>query len=302
MKKTILSIFALLLIFVSCQQDPIFYDIAQEIKLDDPTIGGKVLSIKELDGTLYATNGLLNYKSLSDHRWSKMSTPLSTVTNVAIGGNYVYISGNPTDDDTFTIYGRSKDSTNWTKIKTGVTSLFDDNAGTAYYTKDEKLYKLNETTSEDITDSYNKVDGMNSAVKVGDTDYFFNTTISASNGSFFYIADEKALKIGNTVDTSTWKTTSELSSTITSICIYNNQLYVGTESGVQVATINNDGNLSSFSNLPNNAESAFGDREILGVWKFDDNDNFFVSVTSGSSSIYDALWGYNSDSGKWNLE
>ena len=91
-------------------------------------------------------------------------------------------------------------------------------------------------------------------------------------------------------------------SSITSMCIFGNQLYVGTESGVFVATINENGSLSSFTTLPSNAESAFGDREVLGVWKFDDKDNFFVSVTSTTASIYDALWGFNSDSGKWNLE
>lgn len=302
MKKLSLIIFALLLIFVSCEQSPIFYHISQEIKLNDPTIGGKVYAIKKLGDTLYAANELLSYKSMSDSRWTKMSTSFK-VTNIAVDSDNLYALGNPSDD-TFSVYLYTAEK-KWEKITDGVSSLFDDNAGNAYFVKDVT------TGTGDAEATVHKLAGISytvvadangdakSAVNLGGTTYFLENTASAASDSHIYISDGKTVKYGTG---SSWENTSVVDSSITSMCIFGNQLYVGTESGVFVATINENGSLSSFTTLPSNAESAFGDREVLGVWKFDDKDNFFVSVTSTTASIYDALWGFNSDSGKWNLE
>lgn len=302
MKKLSLIIFALLLIFVSCEQSPIFYHISQEIKLDDPTIGGKVYAIKKLGDTLYAANELLSYKSMSDSRWTKMSTSFK-VTNIAVDSDNLYALGNPSDD-TFSVYLYTAEK-KWEKITDGVSSLFDDNAGNAYFVKDVT------TGTGDAEATVHKLAGISyaavpdangnakSAVNLGGTTYFLENTASAASDSHIYTNDGKTVKYGTG---SSWENTSVADSSITSMCIYGSQLYVGTESGVFVAKINEDGSLSSFTTLPSNAESAFGDREVLGVWKFDDKDNFFVSVTSTTASIYDALWGYNTASGKWNLE
>ena len=305
MKKLSLIIFALLLIFVSCEQSPIFYHISQEIKLDDPTIGGKVYAIKKLGDTLYAANELLSYKSMSDSRWTKMSTSFK-VTNIAVDSDNLYDLGNPSDD-TFSVYLYTAEK-KWEKIVDGVSSLFDDNAGNAYFVKDvttgtgddastkATVYKLAGISYTAVPDANGKA---KSAVNLGGTTYFLENTASVASASHIYINDGKTVKYGTG---SSWENTSVADSSITSMCIYGSQLYVGTESGVFVATINEGGSLSSFTTLPSNAESAFGDREVLGVWKFDDKDNFFVSVTSTTASIYDALWGYNTASGKWNLE
>lgn len=304
MKKLSLIIFALLLIFVSCEQSPIFYHISQEIKLDDPTIGGKVYAIKKLGDTLYAANELLSYKSMSDSRWTKMSTSFK-VTNIAVDLDNLYALGNPSDD-TFSVYLYTAEK-KWEKITDGVSSLFDDNAGNAYFVKDVTTGTGDASTKATVHKlagiSYTAVPDANgkakSAVNLGGTTYFLENTASAASDSHIYTNDGKTVKYGTG---SSWENTSVADSSITSMCIFGNQLYVGTESGVFVATINEGGSLSSFTTLPSNAESAFGDREVLGVWKFDDKDNFFVSVTSTTASIYDALWGFNSDSGKWNLE
>ena len=305
MKKLSLIIFALLLIFVSCEQSPIFYHISQEIKLDDPTIGGKVYAIKKLGDTLYAANELLSYKSMSDSRWTKMSTSFK-VTNIAVDSDNLYALGNPSDD-TFSVYLYTAEE-KWEKITDGVSSLFDDNAGNAYFVKDVTTGTGDDASTKATVHklagiSYTAVPDANgkakSAVNLGGTTYFLENTASVASASHIYISDGKTVKYGTG---SSWENTSVADSSITSMCIYGSQLYVGTESGVFVATINGDGSLSSFTTLPSNAESAFGDREVLGVWKFDDKDNFFVSVTSTTASIYDALWGFNSDSGKWNLE
>ena len=248
MKKLSLIIFALLLIFVSCEQSPIFYHISQEIKLDDPTIGGKVYAIKKLGDTLYAANELLSYKSMSDSRWTKMSTSFK-VTNIAVDSDNLYALGNPSDD-TFSVYLYTAEK-KWEKITDGVSSLFDDNAGNAYFVKNvttgtgddastkATVYKLAGISYTAVPDANGKA---KSAVNLGGTTYFLENTASAASDSHIYTNDGKTVKYGTG---SSWENTSVADSSITSMCIFGNQLYVGTESGVFVATINENGSLSS---------------------------------------------------------
>ena len=298
MKKLSLLILALILVFASCQQDHIFYDISQEIQLDKPSIGGKVASIKKAGDYLYAINGMLNYKSLEDKRWSKIETPAEQISSMAIGNDTIYIlSGN-------TVYAatlKNGKASSFESYKEGVSRLFDNQAGTVYIVKDEKLFKIDDKTEINPT----LVDGAEAknvvaAVSLSGVDYFFGTTACTVSENNFYYANGAEIKYGNSP--ASLKTVSTNFSA-TSMTIFENNIYVGTESGAFVATIkDNDGSLSTFSYLSGNAESAFGDREVLGIWKFDDGDNFFVSVTSASSSLYDALWGYDSSIDKWNLE
>ena len=300
MKKLSLLILALILVFVSCQQDHIFYDISQEIQLDKPSIGGKVVSIKKAENYLYAINGMLNYKSLEEKRWTKVETPVEEISSVAVGNDKIYIlSGN-------TVYAANLDkdgkvSSSWESYKEGISRLFDNQAGTVYIVKEEKLYKIGEETEITVT----LADGAEAknvvaALSLGGVDYFFGTTACAISENNFYYANGAEIKYGNGSGS---LNTVSTNFSATSMTIFENNLYVGTDSGAFVATIkDNNGSLSTFSYLSDNAESAFGDREVLGIWKFDDGDNFFVSVTSASSSLYDALWGYDSSLNKWNLE
>ena len=299
MKKLSLLILALILVFVSCQQDHIFYDISQEIQLDKPSIGGKVVSIKKAENSLYAINGMLNYKSLEEKRWTKVETPVEEISSVAVGNGKIYIlSGN-------TVYAANLDedgkvSSSWESYKEGISRLFDNQAGTVYIVKEEKLYKIGEETEITVT----LADGAEAknvvtALSLGGVDYFFGTTACAVSENNFYFANEGEIKYGNGSGS---LNTDSTDSTLTSMTILDKNLYIGTDSGAFVAKISDNGALSSFKELSDNAESSFGGREVLGIWKFDDGDNFFVSVTSASSSLYDALWGYDSSLNKWNLE
>lgn len=298
MKKLSLLILALILVFVSCQQDHIFYDISQEIELNKPSIGGKVVAIKKAENSLYAINGNLNYKTLDEKRWRKIRSS-GEISSVAIGNDIIYIlDGNTVYSATLDEDGKVKSA--WEKGETEVSRLFDNQAGTVYIVKDKKLYKIGEedeitATLADGAEAKNVV----AALSLGGVDYFFGTTACAVSGSNFYYASGAEIKYGNSP--ASLKTVSTNFSA-TSMTIFENDLYVGTDSGVFVATISDNGALSSFKELSDNAESAFGDREVLGIWKFDEDDNFFVSVTSTASSLYDALWGYDSSLNKWNLE
>ena len=233
MKKLSLLILALILVFTSCQQDHIFYDISQEIQLDKPSIGGKVASIKKAGDYLYAINGMLNYKSIEDKRWSKIEAPVEQISSMAIGNDTIYIlSGN-------TVYAANlkngEISSTWNKCETNVTRLFDNQGGTVYIVKDEKLFKIDDKTEINPT----LVDGAEAknvvaAVSLSGVDYFFGTTACTVSENNFYFASGTEIKYGN--NPASLKTVSTNFSA-TSMTIFENNIYVGTESGACVAKI-----------------------------------------------------------------
>lgn len=333
MKKALFLVFCVLTIFCSCDQAPIFYDISQEIKLDDPTITGKVYSIKMVDSVLYAANSNLYEKSVSEKRWKKVSNTPSNIIDIAYAGNYLYVLAEPTSEGTYTVYAHKlndehsldKDSS-WEEVITGISYLFDNQYSSAQHAYCSgkngdtwQVYNLTEYLAnpmDDVKSIYGEE--IKAAVHLKETDYF-SSDISmvavpvGSDGGYIYVRDGKTVKCANDIsevdkyllDTSKdspFTATSSTKEIITSLSVYNNKLYAGTESGFEVADLTNNGVLSSFYDPDSNAESSFGTREVLGIWNFDGKDNFFVSVTSTQSSNYDALWGFDSKTEKWNIE
>ena len=342
MKKAFLILFCILAIFTACKQAPIFYDISQEIELNDPTIKGKVISMKRLGTdesfTIYAANQELNVKAASEQRWEKVSgVPGSKVVSLACDESYLYIGTNPTANETITVYchkvttsGTLDAESSWEEVVSGVSRLFDNQAfgsnAKAYFVKNvETGDGENKTTvptvfalsgeSEPTEQSTAKSVFGNpiiTAVNLGGTDYFVGAPAVAMD-NYIYVADGKTIKYADeTLLTSIladtqgakFEETSKTKSTITSLSVNGLNLYAGTTTGFEVASLDNTyaGKLKSFGEPGNNAESAFGTREVLGIWNFDNKDNFFVSVTSSLSSSYDALWGFNTSNSKWNIE
>lgn len=334
MKKALFLVFCVLTIFCSCDQAPIFYDISQEIKLDDPTIKGKVYSIKMVDSVLYAANSNLYEKSVSEKRWKKVSNTPSNIIDIAYAGEYLYVLAEPTSEGTYTVYAHKlndehsldKDSS-WEKVETGISYLFDNqdfSEAKAYCSKKEdgnwKVFELIANSKNSNPKDAKSIYGeeIKAAVRLNGTDYF-SSDISmvavpvGNTGGYIYVRDGKTVKCANDItevnqyisdssQPSPFKATSSTKEIITSLSVFDNKLYAGTESGFQIADLANNGVLSSFYDPDSNAESAFGTREVLGIWNFDGKDNFFVSVTSTQSSNYDALWGFDSKTEKWNIE
>lgn len=334
MKKALFLVFCVLTIFCSCDQAPIFYDISQEIKLDDPTITGKVYSIKMVDSVLYAANSNLYEKSVSEKRWKKVSNTPSNIIDIAYAGDYLYVLAEPTSEGTYTVYAHKlndehsldKDSS-WEKVDTGISYLFDNqdfSEAKAYCSKKEdgnwKVFELIANSKNPNPKDAKSIYGeeIKAAVRLNGTDYF-SSDISmvavpvGSDGGYIYVRDGKTVKCANDISLvnqyisdssqpSPFTATSSTKEIITSLSVFDNKLYAGTESGFEVADLANNGVLSSFYDPDSNAESSFGTREVLGIWNFDGKDNFFVSVTSTQSSNYDALWGFDSKTEKWNIE
>ena len=332
MKKALFLVFCVLTIFCSCDQAPIFYDISQEIKLDDPTITGKVYSIKMVASVLYAANSNLYEKSVSEKRWKKVSNTPSNIIDIAYADKYLYVLAEPTSEGTYTVYAHKLNTENtldndssWEKVITGISYLFDNQVffeAKAYCSKKEdgnwKVFELsaNSYSSKAVKSIYGEE--IKAAVHLAGNDYF-SSDISMvavpvdSTGGYIYVRDGKTVKCANDItevnqyisdssQPSPFKATSSTKEIITSLSVFDNKLYAGTEAGFQIADLTNNGVPSSFYDPDSNAESSFGTREVLGIWNFDGKDNFFVSVTSTQSSNYDALWGFDSKTEKWNIE
>lgn len=345
MKKAFLILFCILAIFTACKQAPIFYDIAQEIELSDPTIKGKVISMKRLGTdepfTIYAANQDLNVKAASEQRWEKVSgVPGSKVVSLACDKDYLYIGTDPTSNGTITVYchkvtenGTLDSESSWKEVDSGVSRLFDNQSfgsnAKAYFVKNVEtgdgenktitptVFALSgESKPTDQSDAKSVFGNpIITAVHLGGTDgtdYFLGAP-SVVIDDYVYVADDKTIKSANQTvldailaktEGAEFEATSKTESTITSLSVNGLNLYAGTTDGFEVASLDNTytGKLKSFGKPGNNAESAFGTREVLGIWNFDNKDNFFVSVTSSLSSSYDALWGFNTSNSKWNIE
>ena len=335
MKKALLILICILAIFTSCKQAPIFYDISQEIELDDPTIKGKVISMKKLGTdesyTIYAANQDLNVKPSSKKRWEKVSgVPGSKVVSLACSKDYLYIGTNPADNGTITVYchkatenGTLDSESSWELVDSDVIKLFDNqdygDSAKAYFVKNQTtgdgkttptIYSLAGKVSTPTEEKSVFGNPIITAVNLNGTDYFLGAPAVVID-NYVYVADGKTIKSANGAtlqgilagtEGAKFEATSSTKEIITSLSVFDNKLYAGTKTGFEVADSTNNGTLSSFYNPDSNAESAFGTREVLGIWNFDNKDNFFVSVTSFASSTYDALWGFDTSKSKWNIE
>ena len=79
-------------VFSGCQ-DPIFWNIRQEVKLEEATIYGDIFSIVRFKDKLFIANGNIysKDKNANSHgQWSKMNGPAGHVLTVAANSSYVY--------------------------------------------------------------------------------------------------------------------------------------------------------------------------------------------------------------------
>jgi len=77
--------------FISCNDRPIFAAIEQEIKLNNFSIAGNVLSLLEMNGNVYVSNraGVYSKQKSSDGSWSKILSAEGT-QQLASDGNEVF--------------------------------------------------------------------------------------------------------------------------------------------------------------------------------------------------------------------
>jgi len=119
---TALTISATLAV-ASCDADPIFASIEEEVALADPSIRGTITSMVftgDAEGTKYATNGAVYRKTGASGSWEKTGLPEHRCAQLAFDGTNVYGLMQNTDYGFAGVYMLSGAA--WTKV-TGSNSM-----------------------------------------------------------------------------------------------------------------------------------------------------------------------------------
>ena len=272
--------------YTGCQ-DVIFYNIRQEVPLEDSTIGGDIYSIVRFGSDLYIANGNIYSKAAnntSHGAWSKKSKPSGTAVFLAADSSYLYcISGTVKKDDEEgdnrakdrSLYA-STDGNSWTKIRDfGYSSssdlrIFCTNSITtanrkAYLRYKNSIYELNGTSfpaSAMTTGSANAstlpCSDTKSCVSLNGTVYFFNSYAAATNetaagndATYFYYSDKtygSSINYGNASNSNIGSSNPSVGS-IYSIAVTNTAILLGTNNGIH--------KVSNTAGIPGSSPEAF---------------------------------------------
>jgi hypothetical protein len=97
---------ALLLLFVSCDQAPLFFIISNEVKPKDPSVEGSPSKIIEISDMLYIANG--NILRYNNNRWDKLlPKPNAPVRDIIAEGNTLYALTLSSTDSKTTLWRQS---------------------------------------------------------------------------------------------------------------------------------------------------------------------------------------------------
>ena len=220
-----LAFAAIICTMVSCKQDVIFYDIAQEIEYEAPIVEGNILSMVPCNGQLFVQNnniykkGWLDEKT-SDARWRQLSVaPVSgkPVAMLASDENYLYAlvkdNAAATKGDVYAAPVTSSGMGDWSRVGQNVLALFDNrvfnrsNGNTAgrnaYFTDENKAVKKLAGTGTAVDQSVTDVLGdtsedayIRTAGSDGTNDYFCSNSIFAVlnvSGTAYLYTFDKAL-------------------------------------------------------------------------------------------------------------
>ena len=333
MKTKILYTFLLILaIFTfSCENEPIFYNIAKEVPLLDSVVTGNVYSIVQQGEYLYAANGKIYKKGKNEevtsenNPWKLVDKPDGSIIRLAVTETHLYalsVDDKINGSENYTIYVTDAISGNtkptWTKIEaTGVKTIFDNEAYDdtsklrAFYSTENGVFALNGTTAEttDLTTETNFIstrketnseEEASFAVKasyVSDLDItLFSDDMSfcSDRKTTFYKIDENLVKYS--VDGgANWTTVKPDISDSASACYYENNgsawLYVGTK------VIKDDSSGIQAVNLDNNNIPTTTVSEPVGknaASCFDDTEVIgLYPLPYGNGNLYAASIIYN---------
>ena len=301
----------IVLIF-SCSQQPIFWAIAQEIKLLDPSLKGNVHAVVRCDTALYAANGNVYRKPLKSERgWQKIASPAGNAAYLAASNTHVYALIAKGENCSVYVLPASGDS--WQEVagtsgKANEVVIFDNGvSGTgrnAYVRVGGSVYGLTGVTKGAAATSNGAGGSTLAAAAIGSTDHFANTRAFCSDGTKLYMADGTKIKTGITHATLTDSSVSTSEKVIGLAYVAGeSRLVAGTKKGAEEIKLTS-GTPQSAGLLGANAEAAFGESEVFSVACFgsDDNNTVYAGVGKAASNKYNALWGYYPARGNWNYE
>ena len=323
-------------VFSGCQ-DPIFWNIRQEVKLEEATIYGDIFSIVRFKDKLFIANGNIysKDKNANSHgQWSKMNGPAGHVLTVAADSSYVYalsVTSRKNDSegemelDSRKLY-YSSDGNSWKEVsgitlsssKSDVVKLLCTNSPKvdhryAYIRNKNNVYELNGSSASSSAESgagsalscvYAK-DGVKfynaEAACTDETETIDATAIYYSSGS-----DLKRVKISDSSETTV---VNGIRSTVYGIAVMKDSVLVTTAGGTALVA-RDSGTEIQFANLQSTLSTLYESRACLAV---DPGVNALdaavyaglcVKGTGSNSALFthEGLWSYYPARGKWNIE
>ena len=336
-KNTITKIFTAALftaivwtVFTGCM-DPIFKNIKQEVKLENPTKLGEVYSFARIgEDQIYFANGRIYHKE-KDHEghggWIEFSKPEGHVLTIASDSDdwlyavCVYYGKNDSDGE-MKVTGiklfacdTTASPTVWQEL-TDVTlsagktcALMGTNSVTktrreAFINTGAKGYKLSGGTAEE----YAEAAGKKSCASLNGTPKFHTGDAACSNNDDTVVYYSN----GSTVSMEGEKTgdlTTNIRSTIHGIAVLNDSVFVTSAAGAALVDINT-GKEKEFSNLQATLSTLYEGRACIVCDPDKDHEQsiIYAGITvkgTGSNSAlftHEGLWSYYPSRGKWNIE
>ena len=336
-KNTITKIFTAALftaivwtVFTGCM-DPIFKNIKQEVKLENPTMLGEVYSFARIgEDQIYFANGRIYHKTKNHEGhggWIEFSKPEGHVLTIASDDNdwlyavCVYYGKNDSDGEmkvtgiklfacdttaSPTVWKELTDvplSAGQTCALMGTNSVNKSNRK-AFINTGAKGYALSGgTASED-----SRAAGKKSCASLNGTPKFHTGDAACSNNDDTVVYYSN----GSTVSMEGAKTgdlTTNIRSTIHGIAVLKDSVFVTSAAGAALVDINT-GEEKEFSNLQATLSTLYEGRACIVC---DPNQNhkdsiIYAGITvkgTGSNSAlftHEGLWSYYPSRGKWNIE
>lgn len=337
-KNTITKIFTAALftaivwtVFTGCM-DPIFKNIKQEVKLENPTKLGEVYSFARIgDDQIYFANGRIYHKNKNHEGhggWIEFSKPEGHVLTIASDSDdwlyavCVYYGKNDSDGEMkvtgiklFACDTKKASPTVWNEL-TNVTlsagktcALMGTNSVNisnrkAFINTGAEGYALSNGTAV----NYAEAAGKKSCASLNGTPKFYtgDAACSNNNDTVVYYSNGSTVKMegAKTVDLTT-----NIRSTIHGIAVLNDSVFVTSAAGAALVDINT-GKEKEFSNLQATLSTLYEGRACIVCDPDKDHEQsiIYAGITvkgTGSNSAlftHEGLWSYYPSRGKWNIE
>lgn len=342
-KNTITKIFTAALftaivwtVFTGCM-DPIFKNIKQEVKLENPTKLGEVYSFARIgEDQIYFANGRIYHKNKNHEGhggWIEFSKPEGHVLTIASDSDdwlyavCVYYGKNDSDGE-MKVTGKklfacdtTASPTVWKEL-TDVTLIADKTCalmGTNSVTKSNRIafintgangYKLSGGTAE----KYDEAVGKKSCAylkyaSLKDNIKFNSGDAACSNNDDTVVYYSEGSTVKKMEGAKTGDLTTNIRSTIHGIAVLSDSVFVTSAAGAALVDIST-GKEKEFSNLQATLSTLYEGRACIVC---DPNQNhkdsiIYAGITvkgTGSNSAlftHEGLWSYYPSRGKWNIE
>lgn len=337
-KNTITKIFTAALftaivwtVFTGCM-DPIFKNIKQEVKLENPTKLGEVYSFARIgEDQIYFANGRIYHKNKNHEGhggWIEFSKPEGHVLTIASDSTdwlyavCVYYGKNDSDGemkvtgiklfacDTTAATPVWKELTD-VPLSAGKTcALMGTNSVTksnrkAFINTGDKGYELSNGTATNKPEAAGK---KSCAYLNGDTEFFTGDAACSNNDDTVVYYSNGSTVVKKDKDKEVNLTTN-IRSTIHGIAVLNDSVFVTSAAGAALVDINT-GEEKEFSNLQATLSTLYEGRACIVCDPTKDHKQsiIYAGITvkgTGSNSAlftHEGLWSYYPSRGKWNIE